>query len=239
MPLRSKTRHIPPPPPSPHPRHPPPSPYVSLPLLATESRREPLMATDSLPHQVRMDLLYAKSFMREHLPAAYERLLLECLVGDHSHFVSPQVIASDGPLIASDALPMRPPSGPTDRPSHPLAISGVTSGAISGAISAQELEAQWQVFDSLLHELRERRVRPETYALGSRRPVRGSSACKCSTRRPPLSPQVRLRLARPLRGGCPRAPSRHVQIWRRAHALCDAGRTGGRGGARPAWRGRK
>ena len=71
------------------------------------------------------------------------------------------------PLIASDALPMRPPSGPTDRPSHPLAISGVTSGAISGAISAQELEAQWQVFDSLLHELRERRVRPETYAFGS------------------------------------------------------------------------
>jgi glucose-6-phosphate 1-dehydrogenase len=73
--------------------------------------------------QVRMDLLYAKSFMREHLPAAYERLLLECLVGDHSHFVSPQ-----------------------------------------------ELEAQWQVFDSLLHELRERRVRPETYAFGSRGP---------------------------------------------------------------------
>jgi glucose-6-phosphate 1-dehydrogenase len=54
------------------------------------------MTTDGLPHQVRMDLLYAKSFMREHLPAAYERLLLECLVGDHSHFVSPQVIASDG-----------------------------------------------------------------------------------------------------------------------------------------------
>jgi len=40
--------------------------------------------------QVRMDLLYAKSFMREHLPAAYERLLLEALVGDHSHFVSEQ-----------------------------------------------------------------------------------------------------------------------------------------------------
>ena len=35
------------------------------------------------------------------------------------------------------------------------------------AISVQELEAQWQVFDSLLHELRERRVRPETYAFGS------------------------------------------------------------------------
>ena len=74
--------------------------------------------------QVRMDLLYAKSFMREHLPAAYERLLLEALVGDHSHFVS-----------------------------------------------EQELEAQWQVFDRLLHELRERRVKPEAYAFGSRGPA--------------------------------------------------------------------
>ena len=75
--------------------------------MVFECHREPLMTTDGLPHQVRMDLLYAKSFMREHLPAAYERLLLECLVGDHSHFVSPQVIASDClglPRIAYDCL---------------------------------------------------------------------------------------------------------------------------------------
>jgi len=74
--------------------------------------------------QVRMDLLYAKSFMREHLPAAYERLLLEALVGDHSHFVS-----------------------------------------------EQELEAQWQVFDALLHDLKQRRCKPESYAFGSRGPA--------------------------------------------------------------------
>ena len=39
--------------------------------------------------QVRMDLLYEKSYnMIEAMPEAYERLLLEALVNDHSHFVS-------------------------------------------------------------------------------------------------------------------------------------------------------
>ena len=38
--------------------------------------------------QVRMDLLYAKSYLLEQMPEAYERLLLEALVNDHSHFVS-------------------------------------------------------------------------------------------------------------------------------------------------------
>jgi len=38
--------------------------------------------------QVRMDLLYAKSYLQAHMPEAYERLLLEALVADHSHFVS-------------------------------------------------------------------------------------------------------------------------------------------------------
>ena len=37
--------------------------------------------------QVRMDLLYARSYMG-YMPEAYERLLLEALVADHSHFVS-------------------------------------------------------------------------------------------------------------------------------------------------------
>lgn len=44
--------------------------------------------------QVRMDLLYAKSYLREHMPAAYERLLLEALVGDHSHFVSEEELVA-------------------------------------------------------------------------------------------------------------------------------------------------
>ena len=35
-----------------------------------------------------MDLLYAKSYLDKRLPEAYERLLLEALVNDHSHFVS-------------------------------------------------------------------------------------------------------------------------------------------------------
>jgi len=38
--------------------------------------------------QVRMDLLYAKSYIMDQMPEAYERLLLEALVNDHSHFVS-------------------------------------------------------------------------------------------------------------------------------------------------------
>jgi len=38
--------------------------------------------------QVRMDLLYSNSYMLEQMPEAYERLLLEALVNDHSHFVS-------------------------------------------------------------------------------------------------------------------------------------------------------
>ena len=35
-----------------------------------------------------MDLLYAKSYILDQMPEAYERLLLEALVSDHSHFVS-------------------------------------------------------------------------------------------------------------------------------------------------------
>jgi glucose-6-phosphate 1-dehydrogenase len=37
-----------------------------------------------------MDLLYASKFDEETqpVPEAYERLLLECLAADHSHFVS-------------------------------------------------------------------------------------------------------------------------------------------------------
>jgi glucose-6-phosphate 1-dehydrogenase len=37
-----------------------------------------------------MDLLYATSYKRDRMPAAYERLLLEALAGDRSHFVSPE-----------------------------------------------------------------------------------------------------------------------------------------------------
>ena len=38
--------------------------------------------------QVRMDLFYAQSYLAQHVPGAYERLLLEALVGNRSHFVS-------------------------------------------------------------------------------------------------------------------------------------------------------
>ena len=43
--------------------------------------------------QVRMDLLYAKSYMG-YMPEAYERLLLEALVADHSHFVSEEELTA-------------------------------------------------------------------------------------------------------------------------------------------------
>ena len=38
--------------------------------------------------QQRMDLLYSSKFFERKLPEAYERLLLEVLAADHSHFVS-------------------------------------------------------------------------------------------------------------------------------------------------------
>ena len=44
--------------------------------------------------QVRMDLLYANSYVEEIMPEAYERLLLEALVNDHSHFVSEDELES-------------------------------------------------------------------------------------------------------------------------------------------------
>jgi len=38
--------------------------------------------------QLRMDLLYKQKFVNDKVPPAYERLLLEVLANDHSHFVS-------------------------------------------------------------------------------------------------------------------------------------------------------
>lgn len=38
--------------------------------------------------QIRMDLLYSSRFTSRRLPEAYERLLLEVVANDHSHFVS-------------------------------------------------------------------------------------------------------------------------------------------------------
>ena len=43
--------------------------------------------------QVRMDLFYARSYMG-YMPEAYERLLLEALVADHSHFVSEEELTA-------------------------------------------------------------------------------------------------------------------------------------------------
>ena len=45
--------------------------------------------------QMRMDLLYASKFSAEgtEMPEAYERLLLEVIAADHSHFVSAEVRA--------------------------------------------------------------------------------------------------------------------------------------------------
>ncbi|KAL3898281.1 MAG: hypothetical protein SGPRY_012874, partial [Prymnesium sp.] len=38
--------------------------------------------------QMRMDFQYSSKYRKSSLPEAYERLLLECLAADHSHFVS-------------------------------------------------------------------------------------------------------------------------------------------------------
>ena len=45
--------------------------------------------------QMRMDFNYSTKYKKGVLPEAYERLLLECLAADHSHFVSAEeLIAS-------------------------------------------------------------------------------------------------------------------------------------------------
>lgn len=70
------------------------------------------------------------------------------------------LIRSQSPMTSQSPSDLReaPPIAPLIRSQSPVSPPL--------AISVQELEAQWQVFDSLLHELRERRVRPETYAFG-------------------------------------------------------------------------
>ena len=60
--------------------------------------------------QVRMDLLYEKfRDVREHMPSAYERLLLEALTGDHQHFVSEGELQAQWRIFtpALDALQQR------------------------------------------------------------------------------------------------------------------------------------
>lgn len=74
--------------------------HASLPLCLGCLRRGTLLralvlhtcACDRV--QVRMDLLYAKSYLLEQMPEAYERLLLEALVSDHSHFVSAEELSA-------------------------------------------------------------------------------------------------------------------------------------------------
>jgi hypothetical protein len=59
--------------------------------------------------QVRMDLLYKTSYKRERMIGAYERLLLEALAGDRSHFVSPEELEASWRIFtpALDGLAQR------------------------------------------------------------------------------------------------------------------------------------
>ena len=83
--------------------------------------------------QMRMDLLYSSKFFQRKLPEAYERLLLEVLAADHSHFVSAEELDASwhiftpvlqelealAPPRAADAGPARPgirPRGPARPP---------------------------------------------------------------------------------------------------------------------------
>lgn len=43
---------------------------------------------------MRMDFQYSSKYIKSSLPEAYERLLLECLAADHSHFVSSEELLS-------------------------------------------------------------------------------------------------------------------------------------------------
>ena len=104
--------------------------------------------------QVRMDLLYSNSYMLEQMPEAYERLLLEALVNDHSHFVSQEELQAQATPPATARAPLarpapcpahippprsrRPPTMPrlivvvlTRPPAHCLLIRVGCSGASS------------------------------------------------------------------------------------------------------------
>eukprot|EP00698_Gefionella_okellyi_P022357 TRINITY_DN739_c0_g1_i1.p1 TRINITY_DN739_c0_g1~~TRINITY_DN739_c0_g1_i1.p1 ORF type:complete len:417 (-),score=79.61 TRINITY_DN739_c0_g1_i1:94-1344(-) len=73
--------------------------------------------------QSEMDLTYKKRYTGGTLPDAYERLILDVMRGDHTHFVR-----------------------------------------------SDELEAAWQIFTPMLHELERRRVSPVSYKPKSRGP---------------------------------------------------------------------
>ena len=54
--------------------------------------------------QMRMDFNYSTKYKKGVLPEAYERLLLECLAADHSHFVSAEELSEQRALSRTQAL---------------------------------------------------------------------------------------------------------------------------------------
>ena len=73
--------------------------------------------------QMRMDLLYSSKFFQRKLPEAYERLLLEVLAADHSHFVSAEELDASWHIftpVLQELEALAPPhaadAGPARRP---------------------------------------------------------------------------------------------------------------------------
>ena len=95
--------------------------------------------------QVRMDLLYAKSYIMDQMPEAYERLLLEALVNDHSHFVSEEVTDDDRTSPPLVPLPRSPALVPLPR-SPALTPPPRSPSLVHSVIVWQELREQWRIF---------------------------------------------------------------------------------------------
>ena len=92
-----------------------------------------------------MDLLYAKSYIMDQMPEAYERLLLEALVNDHSHFVSEEVTDDDRTSPPLVPLPRSPALAPPPR-SPALAPPPRSPSLVHSVIVWQELREQWRIF---------------------------------------------------------------------------------------------
>ena len=95
--------------------------------------------------QVRMDLLYSKSYILEQMPEAYERLLLEALVNDHSRARAPHParqhapVARGRPTVSASTRHKSAPSSPqrsrrrSARPTRAcrLCLGGGACGAVA------------------------------------------------------------------------------------------------------------
>ena len=147
---------------------------------------------------MRMDLLYSSKFFQRKLPEAYERLLLEVLAADHSHFVSAEELDASwhiftpvlqelealAPPRAADAGPARHPprvallgrlegSGRSDAPrtdAPRTAVSAAPLGA-SGIQGHRPLTCHAHAMPYTCMPSREQAERPEPYAYGSRGPA--------------------------------------------------------------------